>query len=131
MLLCAKDNKIYQNIIVICSFIYHLFFLTVEPIDRGSNQNLNTDRELMIQEALSKELRPTVLEVINDSARHAGHAGHAEAGGGNQTHFKINIESERFTGMKQVDRQRMVYDLLADVFKDGVHSVTMTTKAPS
>ena len=85
----------------------------------------------MIQEALSKELSPTVLEVINDSARHAGHAGHVEAGGGNQTHFKINIESERFEGMKQVDRQRMVYDLLADVFKDGVHSVTMTTKTPS
>ncbi|MBT4891157.1 MAG: BolA family transcriptional regulator [Rhodospirillales bacterium] len=84
----------------------------------------------MIQEALSEGLSPAVLDVINESALHAGHAGHTEAGGGNETHFKLNIESEHFRGMNQVARQRKVYELLAEVFKDGVHSVTMTTKIP-
>ncbi len=91
---------------------------------------MTNSREEMIQQALSAGLKPTILDIINDSQSHASHAGHTEAGGGSETHFKIIIEAECFTGIKLLERQRMVYAMLAPVFADGVHSISLTTNAP-
>lgn len=91
---------------------------------------MTISREEMIHQALSAGLKPTVLDIINDSQSHAGHAGHIEAGGGPETHFKINIEADCFTGLKLLERQRMVYAMLDKVFADGVHSISLTTNVP-
>ena len=91
---------------------------------------MTNSREQMIHQALSTGLNPTILNIINDSMSHAGHAGHIEAGGGPETHFKINIEAECFVGKTLLERQRMVYAMLDPVFADGVHSISLTTNAP-
>jgi len=92
---------------------------------------MKKNREQMMRDALTNGLDPTLLEIIDDSASHAGHAGHIEAGGGMQTHFILNIESAKFNEMRQLDRQKLVYSLLDDVFADGVHSISMKTSIPS
>ncbi len=89
---------------------------------------MSADREEMIKVALTNGLSPTMLEVIDDSSRHAGHAG---AGDAQQSHFKVNVESAQFEGKNKVECQRMVYTLLEDVFADGLHSLSMKTKTPS
>ncbi|RBP06402.1 BolA protein [Roseiarcus fermentans] len=83
---------------------------------------------------LTEALAPVDLTVIDDSGRHAGHAGvrtgpgHAQAGGG--THYRIRIVSARFTGLNRVARHRLVYDLLPAEFADGLHALAIDAKAP-
>ncbi|MGO4721894.1 MULTISPECIES: BolA family protein [unclassified Inquilinus] len=73
-------------------------------------------------------LAPAQLEIIDDSHRHAGHAGHDGQG---ESHFRVRIVSEAFTGKSRVDRQRLVYDLLAAELKDRVHALSLTTQTPA
>ncbi|MDR6293966.1 BolA protein [Inquilinus ginsengisoli] len=73
-------------------------------------------------------LAPAQLEIIDDSHRHAGHAGHDGQG---ESHFRVRIVSEAFTGKSRVERQRLVYDLLAAELKDRVHALSLTTQTPA
>ena len=83
---------------------------------------------------LTEALKPRQLAIIDESERHAGHAGvrtgpgHAPAGGG--THYRVKIVSEKFAGRSRVDRHRMVYDLLPAEFADGLHALALDAKAP-
>src|SRR5262249_9978793 len=70
---------------------------------------------------------PVVLEIDDDSARHAGHAGAREGG---ETHFKLRIVSQAFAGMNRVQRQRKVYAVLADELRDRVHALQLETRTP-
>ena len=70
---------------------------------------------------------PVVLEIEDDSARHAGHAGAREGG---ETHFRLRIVSTAFTGMNRVERQRKVYAVVAEELKERVHALQLDTKAP-
>lgn len=80
---------------------------------------------------LTERFAPVRLDIVNDSARHAGHAGHpGGAGQGGETHFTVTIVSAVFTGMGRVARQRLVYQTLADELKGGVHALALTTLAP-
>lgn len=79
--------------------------------------------EVLLQEALT----PTALEVIDDSARHAGHAG-ARAGG--ESHFTVKIVSEKFTGMRPVMRHREVYAALKPLLDAGLHALAIDAKTP-
>ena len=85
-----------------------------------------TIRERIIAK-LTAAFAPLALEVIDDSARHAGHAGAREGG---QTHYSVYIVSERFAGKSRVARHRLVYEALAAEFADGVHALALTTLAP-
>ena len=76
---------------------------------------------------LQQELSPNHLEILDDSEKHHGHAG-ARPGG--QTHYSVVVESERFRGMGKVQRHQMIYGLLADEFKDGLHALAITARAP-
>jgi len=76
---------------------------------------------------LTERFAPSRLEIIDDSARHAGHAG-AQPGG--ETHFTVTIMSAVFAGMGRVARQRLVYETLADEIKARVHALALTTLAP-
>lgn len=88
------------------------------------------NREERILEKL-KALAPTKLELINDSAKHAGHAHHLGAGGfTGETHYKLSIESAKFEGQSRIDRQRQVMDLLKDEFVGGLHALEIKAKAP-
>lgn len=72
-------------------------------------------------------LGPTHIDVVDDSAKHAGHAG-ARAGG--QTHYTVTIVSPRFEGLNRVARHRLVNDALQPEFDTGLHALSLVLQAP-
>jgi len=80
-----------------------------------------------IQSKLTDAFRPSRLEIVDDSARHAGHAG-ARPGG--ESHFNVTIEADAFVGQPKVARQRMVYRALADELAGPVHALSVKALAP-
>ena len=88
-----------------------------------------------IRRTLTEALAPSSLEVIDDSARHAGHAHVASrpgsAHGTGETHFRIKVVSEGFRGKSRLDRHRAINALLADeLTPDGVHALAIEARAP-
>ena len=81
----------------------------------------------VMRETLSRHLEPTTLIIIDDSARHAGHAG-ASIGG--ESHFDVTIEAAAFAGLKPLARQRLVHGLLADQLRGPVHALSLRLRAP-
>jgi BolA protein len=81
-----------------------------------------------IRNKLSGRFVPTRLEIIDDSHRHAGHAG-ARPGG--ESHFTVTIVSDAFTGLSRVMRQRLVYETLAEELRGPVHALALSTLAPA
>jgi BolA protein len=79
-----------------------------------------------IREALTT-LTPTELTVVDDSARHAGHAGASAEG---ETHFIVTVVSPMFEGRTRIERQRMVYKLVDAELRSGLHALQLTTRAP-
>ena len=80
-----------------------------------------------IRVAIEAGLSPRRLEIVDDSGRHAGHAGARPDG---ETHYAVTIVADAFAGKSRVNRQRLVYDLLADEFRTGLHALQLTTLAP-
>ncbi|MEO7548673.1 MAG: BolA family protein [Ramlibacter sp.] len=72
---------------------------------------------------LAELLVPTQLEVVDESASHAGHAGSDGTGSG--THFRVRIASPLFTGKARVARHRLVYDALQDFMAAGLHALAI------
>ncbi len=70
---------------------------------------------------------PAVLQVTDDSARHAGHAG-ARPGG--ETHYTVLLVAEAFRGMSRVARSRAVHAALANEFASGLHALALTLRTP-
>jgi BolA protein len=65
--------------------------------------------------------------VINDSARHRGHAGDDGSG---ESHFTVDVESPLFEGMSRVERQRAVNHALAELLRDHIHALAISARAP-
>ena len=82
-----------------------------------------------IRQKVTAAFQPTHLEVVDDSARHSGHAG-AHADGGGETHFNVAIESAVFAGKSRVERQRIVHAVLADELKERVHALSLKLTVP-
>ena len=80
-----------------------------------------------IRTKLTDAFSPTRLEVVDDSARHAGHAGAREGG---ESHFNVLIEAEGFVGLGKVARQRQVYGVLSDLLAGPVHALSLKALAP-
>ena len=76
-----------------------------------------------MQQRLQDVLQPTQLEVLDESAAHAGHAG--SNGGLFGSHFRVRIASPLFTGQPRVARHRLVYDALQDFIDQGVHAIAI------
>ena len=87
-----------------------------------------TDRATRIRAALTAALHPTALEVIDDSASHAGHSG-AAAGG--QTHYNVTVVSPAFEGQGRVGRHRLVNQALAPEFAAGLHALSLVLRTPA
>ena len=78
-----------------------------------------------LRAALQVALTPVVLEIIDDSARHAGHAG-ARSGG----HFKVTLVAEAFRGRSSLERHRLVYAAVAPLMAGKVHALNITARTP-
>jgi BolA family transcriptional regulator, general stress-responsive regulator len=78
-----------------------------------------------IESRLRAALAPLALDIRDDSARHAGHAGAREGG-----HFHVTVVSERFTGLQRLARHRLVYHCLTDLMQRGIHALAIDAKAP-
>jgi len=72
-------------------------------------------------------LEPEAVELVDESAQHAGHAG-ARPGG--NTHWRLTIVSRRFDGKNSVSRHRLVYEALGDLMKDPIHALNITARTP-
>lgn len=85
------------------------------------------DRVALIRARLTDAFAPSRLDIEDDSAKHAGHAG-ARAGGG---HFNVSIVSNAFAGKSLVERHRMVYAAMGDAMRnDIVHALSIQAKTP-
>ena len=78
-----------------------------------------------LRRRLTELLAPTALEVIDESAAHAGHAGADGTGAG--THFRVRIASPLFAGKPPVARHRLVYDALHEFMARGLHALAIET----
>lgn len=83
-------------------------------------------RDLMTGK-LTAAFAPERLEVLDESDRHIGHAGHRPGG---ESHFRISIVSASFRGKSRLERHRMVNAVLSDELAGGVHALAIHASAP-
>ncbi len=76
-----------------------------------------------LTQRLQERLNPVFLEVLDESAAHAGHVGANDTGFG--THFRVRIQSAVFTGKSRVARHRLVYDALQEFIDQGLHALAI------
>jgi BolA family transcriptional regulator, general stress-responsive regulator len=81
----------------------------------------------VITEKLTKAFAPRSLDVVDESHRHEGHAGHRPGG---ETHFRVHIVSEAFRGKNRLARHRMVNETLVRELAGGVHALAIHASAP-
>jgi len=79
-----------------------------------------------IRNKLTDRFAPARLVILDESHRHAGHAGARPEG---ETHFAVTIVASAFAGLNRVARQRLVYETLADELATRVHALSLTTLA--
>ena len=78
-----------------------------------------------LEARLRERLLPSHLQVIDESADHAGHVGANGTGFG--THFRVRIATPMFEGLSRVQRHRLVYDALQDYIDAGLHALAIET----
>jgi len=78
-----------------------------------------------IRQALERNLTPLSIEIIDDSAKHAGHAGAREGG-----HFRVVVVAHAFNGRSQLERHRLVYAAVAPLMGQGVHALSIVARTP-
>lgn len=76
--------------------------------------------------ALESELQPTYLDVTDESHLHS-----RRTAANPETHFKIIVVSERFAGLTKVKRQQLVYSIINEFFKKGLHALSQATYTPA
>lgn len=86
---------------------------------------MSAERISRIRAALERELAPSSLEIIDDSAKHAGHAGAREGG-----HFRVRLVSEAFRGQSTIARHRLVYAAVGGLMRTDIHALNIDAKTP-
>lgn len=80
-----------------------------------------------IERRLQDALQSTSVVVVDDSAKHAGHAGAASGGG----HYQVRVVSPLFAGLARVARHRLVYDPLSDLLRNAIHALAIEALTPA
>jgi len=80
-----------------------------------------------IKQLLNDAFKPALLEIIDNSAAHAGHAG-AKSGGG---HYHVTIVAEAFEGQSLVQRHQLIYKAIGDMMKQQIHALGINALSPS
>jgi BolA protein len=83
--------------------------------------------EQRIREKLTKAFAPQALEVVNESHRHAGHAGSPGTG---ESHFSVKVVSAAFAGKSRLERHRMVNAVLAEELAGKIHALAVSALTP-
>ena len=84
-------------------------------------------REDRLRSILTDRFAPSLIQITDDSSKHAHHAGAREGG---QTHYSVLLVSAGFIGMGRVDRSRAVHDALAAEFAAGLHALALSLRTP-
>jgi BolA protein len=80
-----------------------------------------------IRQRLTAALAPSALELIDESARHAGHAGARPQG---ESHFRLAVVAAAFAGKSRLERQRMVFTALGGLMQTDIHALAITALTP-
>ena len=87
---------------------------------------MSDERLSTLRARLTDALNPTEIEIIDESASHAGHAGAASGGG----HYILHIVSDAFTGKNLIQRHRLVYDAVGDMMHSEIHALSIQARSP-
>ena len=87
---------------------------------------MTAERIVMIRERLTEVFSPQALNIIDESAKHAGHASAGGAG-----HFVVEIVSDNFAGNSLIQRHRQVYDALDDIMHSEIHALSIKASTPA
>jgi BolA family transcriptional regulator, general stress-responsive regulator len=87
---------------------------------------MTAERVALIRSRLEAVFEPEELDIVDDSRRHAGHAGARDGRG----HFQVRILSRRFAGKRTVERHRMVYAALGSLMQTDIHALGLVALSP-
>jgi BolA protein len=87
--------------------------------------SIAADRISRIRQALEQRFAPSALEILDDSAAHAGHAGAREGG-----HFRVTLVADEFRGRSRIERHRLVYDAVSHLMGSDIHAINIVARAP-
>jgi BolA protein len=82
---------------------------------------MTTDRVALIRQRLKAALDPSELEITDESHLHRGHAGARDGRG----HFRVRIVSNRFAGLRPLERHRLVYEAIGDLMRSDIHALAV------
>lgn len=88
---------------------------------------MNEARIAAIRDRIERALAPADLEVIDESHKHIGHEGAKDGRG----HFLVKITSDRFHGLRPLQRHRLVYDAVGDLMQTDIHALSIETSTPA
>jgi len=91
---------------------------------------MNVAAHLKVEQQIRSRLavlEPVWLELVDESAQHAGHAGAAPGG---ETHWRLSIVSPRFAGQPTLARHRMIYQALGALMQNPIHALAITARSP-
>ena len=95
--------------------------------DSASSKMTASPTYQKLEQKITEALSPDYLSIVDESWKHAGHAG-AISGKG---HFIMHVVSARFVGISRIDRNRMVFDILKEEMASSIHALTLRAQTPS
>lgn len=84
-------------------------------------------RAAEIRRRIEAALSPTALEIIDESHKHVGHAGARDGRG----HFAVKVTSDRFAGLRPLQRHKLVYAAVGDLMDTDIHALSIEASAPA
>ena len=86
---------------------------------------MSNERIARIRQAIEQQLAPASLDIVDDSAAHAGHAGAREGG-----HFRVTLVADAFRGHSSIERHRLVYAAVAPLMGSDIHALNIVARTP-
>jgi BolA protein len=84
-----------------------------------------SERVEKLRQVLTARLAPVSLEIRDDSAKHAGHAGAREGG-----HFSVVVVSDQFAGRTRMQRHQLVYQAVSELMRTDIHALSIQARTP-